>query len=51
MVTLYSTLHTVPTGPSFVLKVLNHDSFTSRKTTKIQLNIKNLNFSKNGQGS
>jgi len=51
MVALYSTLHTVPTRPSFVHKALNHDSFTSRKTTKIQLNIKILNFNKNGQGS
>ena len=47
MVALYCTLNTVSTGPSFVLKVLNHESFTSLQTIKIQLNINILNFNKN----
>jgi hypothetical protein len=40
IVALYATLHTVSTSPASVLKVLNRESFTSRNTTKIQLNIK-----------
>jgi len=44
-------LNAVSKGPSFVLKVLNQESFTPLKTTKIQLNIKILNFNKNWQVS